>query len=173
MKINRYFLFVGFVVLLIALILAGMLYIQKQLQANNDKLVELYLKHSKSTPLTDTIRIPVYYKVPEIKVVERPVVVKEYLKDTLARSELDWQTLILSQKLKLDLFNRPRSFNIVTIDTSGKILENFYKVPFLTKEIKINSMGQVEYKKRKLIGLKIATGILVGTLTYTKIKQKL
>lgn len=170
MKLNNIVFGVVLVLVVILLFIAGVVYVEKQQQSREDKLIELYLKHYTSRNIADTIRVPVYYKVPEVRIIEKPVIVKEYLKDTLARSELEQKTLIMYQKHKLDLFNRPRSFSITTIDTAGKVAESFYKIPILTKEIKISSSGQVEYKKRKLTGLKIATGIIAGTLTYTYIR---
>jgi len=172
MKLSNITLGLLFAVLLIALLFLGASYLEDRLSDRDDRLVELYLMHQNHR--TDTIHVPAYYKVPEIqvKLIEKPVVVKEYLKDTLARSELERKTLILSQKYKLNLVGKTRNFSVATIDINGVVRENFYKVPILTKEIKIGPSGEVEFKKRKLIALKIATGLTAGFFTYQYIHKK-
>lgn len=174
--INRVTLFV--VVACVAIILYFLLKLRKierESGQNTDKLIQMYLKHSKKNAITDTIKVYQRYILPQIpvKVVEKPVVVKEYIRDTVLRHTIEKNTLIAGQNFKLNLTGKLRTFSVAAVDTAGNVRESFYKVPILTKEIKITPAGEVEFKKRKLIALKIGAGIVAGAITYSYIRKKI
>jgi hypothetical protein len=158
---------------IILLLFRGYLLLKNKIEGNNVAFEAMYLKHAKRGK-TDTIVIKEKYIVEQVKVVEKPVLVKEYTHtDTVIRKEIEKSTLVLGAKYNLNSLGKLKSFSVATIDTTGKVRASFYKVPLLVKEIKLMPDGRVEYKKRKLVAVKVITGIAVGSVAYSIARKKI
>lgn len=129
-------------------------------------------KDLQQAELVDTVIVNKPYKVEVIKEVSKPYKVLVYQKDTAARKAAEKETIITSVSyVRHNIFNRKLDFlKVDKIDTAGNIFSSNYNTQHL-KEIKIDGSGDVQVKKRKYIGLKIAGAVAMVTAGYLGFKK--
>ncbi len=119
--------------------------------------------------ITDTVFVPIPYKVIEIRkeYIEKPVKVLIHLKDTTLRKQAEQSDIILGMNFKRHhLFQKFDKIKIDKINPQGMIFSNEYQVPTI-REIKIDSKGNLQIKRKRHLGLKIIAGaLIIGTSGY-------
>ncbi len=122
--------------------------------------MQFYKKLSLIAP--DTVYVSKPYKVIVIKreYIEKPIKVLVYKKDTTLRKQAEHSDIITG----IDL--TPSLLTIDKIKPTGEIFSSQYNLPRF-REIQIDGLGNAHIKKRRYIGLKILSGVLLaGTATY-------
>lgn len=117
--------------------------------------------------IADTVYVSKPYKVVEIKkeYIEKPVKVLVYLKDTALRQQAEHSDIITGIDFKRhNLFHKLDFIKIDKMNPQGIVFSNQYQVPPI-RELTIDLNGNLQTKKKRYIGLKIAAGIIVSGAT--------
>ena len=128
-----------------------------------------------NTRTVDTVFVPKPFKVIEIQkqYIETPVQVIVYLKDTVLRTQAEHSDIITGIDFKRhNLFHKLDFITIDKINPLGIVFSSKYQVDPV-REIKIDGSGNLQTKKKRHIGLKIASGIVATSVTAFIVRQEL
>jgi len=124
-------------------------------------------QYAEANRVPDTVYVPKPYKVVVIQkqYIEKPVKVIVYLKDTTLRKQAERSDIITGIDFKRhNLFHKMDFLKVDKIDPQGIVFSNEYKLEPV-REIKIDMTGNVQVKKKRHLGLKIAGSILAGSVS--------